>query len=168
LETPLRHNDKQGRWLQVGVSCFLNRGQSGFKKGASCLWVASMLLRVVDRETALLGRNISSSAVQRLFVLLKLETEVRTANKQQAADHNCAIRGAKTRIIGSFKSSQCAPRPVFLRVCRHVTRNQHFRSKCFAPQSWWSCSATASGSPAARAGARGHIPPPPLTSFERF
>jgi hypothetical protein len=26
---------------------------------------------------------------------------------------SCAIRGAKTRIIGSFKSNQCAPRPVF-------------------------------------------------------
>jgi hypothetical protein len=31
---------------------------------------------------------------------------------------SCAVRGAKTRIIGSFKSSQCAPRTVFLRVCR--------------------------------------------------
>jgi hypothetical protein len=40
-------------------------------------------------------------------------------------------------------------------TCRHVTSKQHFRSKIFAPRSWWSCSATASGSPAARAGGRG-------------
>jgi hypothetical protein len=74
---------------------------------------------------------------------------------------SCAIRGAKTRIIGSFKSSQCAPRPVFLRVCRHVTSKQHFRSKKIAPRSWWSCSATASGSPAARAGDTGAHPTAP-------
>jgi hypothetical protein len=31
------------------------------------------------------------------------------------------------------KSNQCTPRPVFLRVCRHVTSKQHFRSFFFAP-----------------------------------
>jgi hypothetical protein len=78
---------------------------------------------------------------------------------------SCAIRGAKTRTIGSFKSNQCAPRPVFSRVCRHVTSKQHFRSIFFAPRSWWSCSATARGSPAARAGDTGAHPTPALDFF---
>jgi hypothetical protein len=83
-----------------------------------------------------------------------------------ASPTSCAIRGAKTRTIGSFKSNQCAPRPVFLRVCRHVTSKQHFRSKKIAPRSWWSCSAaTASGSPAARAGDMGAHPTPTLDPF---
>jgi hypothetical protein len=50
-------------------------------------------------------------------------------------------------------------------VCRHVTSKQYFRSKIFAPRSWWPCSATASGSPAARAGDTGAHPPPPLDFF---
>jgi hypothetical protein len=80
---------------------------------------------------------------------------------------NPPLLSAGAGITGSFKSNQHAPRPVFLRVWRHVTRKQHFRSKHFAPRSWWSCSATASGSPAARAGDTGAAHPIPTLDFFR-
>jgi hypothetical protein len=37
-------------------------------------------------------------------------------------------------------------------VCWHGTSKQHFRSKKLAPRSWWSFSATASGSRATHGG----------------
>jgi hypothetical protein len=42
--------------------------------------------------------------------------------------------------------------PCFFCVCWHGTSKQYFRSKNFAPRSWWSCSATASGSRATHGG----------------
>jgi hypothetical protein len=45
------------------------------------------------------------------------------------------------------------PAPRFFCVCWHGTSKQHFHSKNkFAPRSWWSCSATASGSRATHGG----------------
>jgi hypothetical protein len=96
----------------------------------------------------------------------------------RSEERGARSQNAKHELLARLlKSNQCAPRPVFLRMCRHVTSKQHLRSKNFAPRSWWSCSATASGSPAASSSeqrgraervTRGHISPPPLTSFERF
>jgi hypothetical protein len=69
---------------------------------------------------------------------------------------SCAIRDqrseepSKHELLARLKATN-ARWPCFLRVCRHVTSKQHFRSIFFAPRSWWSCSATASGSPAAAA-----------------
>jgi hypothetical protein len=85
--------------------------------------------------------------------------------RQKPEDQLRDQRSQNTDYCGSFKSSQCAPRPVFLRICRHVTNKQHFRSNFFAPRSWWSCSATASGSPAARAGDTRAHPTPTLDFF---
>jgi hypothetical protein len=83
-------------------------------------------------------------------------------SSDQLRDQRSEARGepkGERRVAGSFKSNQCAPRPVFLRVCRHVTSKQRSRSKKIAPRSLWSCSATASGSPAARHGGTSHPHP---------
>jgi hypothetical protein len=75
---------------------------------------------------------------------------------------SCANRGAKTRIIGSFKATNTR-RALFFFMCVGMSLANNISARFFfTPQSWWSCSATASGSPAARAGDTGaHLTPTP-------
>jgi hypothetical protein len=60
----------------------------------------------------------------------------------------------KGAVLARFKGNNTRRSLFFFCVCWHWhgTSKQHFRSKIFAPRSWWSCSATASGSRATHGG----------------
>jgi hypothetical protein len=55
-------------------------------------------------------------------------------------------------VLVRFKGNNTHRPSFFFCMCWHGTSKQHFRSQNFTPRSWWSCSATASGSRATHGG----------------